>query len=77
MARSERTPVQRGRRRMSPRQILVLVIVVLAALFIVLNRDPVQIRFFTLTVTASLWLLLVVMLVLGAIVGVLVGRRRR
>jgi lipopolysaccharide assembly protein A len=62
---------------MSPRQIVVLVIVVLAALFIVQNRDTVQIGFFTLTVTASLWLLLVIMFVLGAIVGVLVGRRRR
>jgi putative membrane protein len=76
MARSERTPVQRGR-RMSPRRIIVLVIVVLAALFIVQNRDTVQIGFFTLTVTASLWLLLVIMFVLGAIVGVLAGRRRR
>lgn len=70
------TPV-RSRRRITPRQILALVIAVLAVIFIVQNRDPVQIHWFTITLTSPLWLLLVVTIVVGAAVGLLFARRGR
>lgn len=63
-------------RRISPRQIVALVIAALVVIFIVQNREPVDVRLFTLTVTAALWLLLVIMAGLGVIIGMLLARRR-
>jgi putative membrane protein len=63
------------RHGMSPRRILALVVAALTLIFIVQNRDTVQIQFFTLTVTAALWLILVIMVVVGVLIGVLVSRR--
>ncbi|HXV93722.1 MAG TPA: lipopolysaccharide assembly protein LapA domain-containing protein [Pseudonocardia sp.] len=69
-------PVERGR-RITARQIAAIVIAVLVVVFIVQNRDRVRIELFTLTLSAPLWLLLTVMALLGLIVGLLLGRRRR
>jgi uncharacterized integral membrane protein len=75
MTRHERAPVPSGR-RISARQIVALVVAALTVIFILQNRDPVEIRLFTLTVTASLWLLLIIMVGLGVVIGMLLARRR-
>ena len=69
-------PATRPRRRFGTKQIVALVVAVLTLIFIMQNRDAVQIAFFTLTVTAALWFVLLIVLVLGVIVGVLATRRR-
>jgi uncharacterized integral membrane protein len=53
-----------------------LVVAALVVLFIVQNRDIVKIQLFTLSLSAPLWLLLVVMVALGALIGFLLTRRR-
>jgi uncharacterized integral membrane protein len=75
MTRPER-PSAHARRRISPRQIVALVVIALTLIFIVQNRDTVQVHFFGLTVTAALWLLLIIMVALGVIIGMLAGRRK-
>ena len=65
-----------GRRRISPRLIIALVVTALVVIFIAQNRDPVRIQLFVISVTSPLWLLLVVMVVLGVLAGYLLGRRR-
>jgi uncharacterized integral membrane protein len=66
----------RPRRRFSPRLIVALVVVALTLIFMVQNRDIVQIRLFAITLYSPLWLLLVVMAVVGALIGILLTRRR-
>lgn len=56
----------RPRHRFTPRLIVALVVVALTLIFMVQNRDIVQIRLFAITLYSPLWLLLVVMGVLGA-----------
>jgi uncharacterized integral membrane protein len=46
------------------------------AIFIAQNRDPVTIQLFAITLTSQLWLILVVVVVFGAVIGFLLGRRR-
>jgi lipopolysaccharide assembly protein A len=65
-----------GRRRISPRLVIALVVTALVAIFIAQNRDTVRIQLFAVTLTSPLWLLLVIMVVLGVLVGFLLGRRR-
>jgi len=62
--------------RITPHRVLALVIVALVVVFIVQNREPVDVRLFTLTVTATLWLLMVIMTAIGVIIGLLLMRRR-
>lgn len=76
MGKSGGTPVQH-RRRITPRQIAALVIIAVTVIFIVQNRDIMQIHLFALTLTSPLWLLLVVMVGLGGLIGFLLGRRRK
>ncbi len=64
------------RKRVPARLIIGLVVAALIALFIVQNRDTVKIHLFTLSVSAPLWLLLVVMVALGMLIGFLLSRRR-
>lgn len=73
---AEGTPA-RPPRRITSHQIAALVVAALVVIFIAQNRDPVRIQLFTATLTAPLWLLLVVMVGLGVIVGLLLVRRRR
>jgi len=63
--------------KITPRQIAALVIIAVTVIFIVQNRDSVQIHLFALTLTSPLWLLLVVMVGLGGLIGFLLGRRRK
>ncbi|MCE0761517.1 LapA family protein [Pseudonocardia kujensis] len=66
----------RGRRRITARQVVALVVAVLALVFVLQNRDPVGVHLFTLTLSAPLWLLLVVMIAVGLLLGVVLTRRR-
>ncbi len=67
--------VGRGR-RISPKLIVALLVAVLMAIFIAQNRAAVTIQLFTINLTSPLWLILVVVAVLGALIGFLLGRRR-
>ncbi|MFC5952922.1 DUF1049 domain-containing protein [Pseudonocardia lutea] len=69
-------PAGRARRTVSPRLVVALVVMVLALVFVLQNRGPVNVYLFTLTLSAPLWLLLVVMIAVGLLVGVVVTRRR-
>jgi uncharacterized integral membrane protein len=71
----KRSSVHAGR-RIGPRQIVALVVIAVTLIFIAQNRDPVQIHFFTLTVTAAMWFMLIIMVALGLIIGWLATRRK-
>lgn len=77
MAKSAEGTASRPSRRVTPRQIAALVVAVLIVIFIVQNRELVRIQLFTASVTSPLWLVLAVMIVLGALIGFTLGRRRR
>jgi uncharacterized integral membrane protein len=64
--------------RMVPtgRQSAGIALVVLLALFIVVNRDDTSVSFLLVDVTAPLWVTLLVTALVGAAVGFLLSRRR-
>ncbi len=51
----------------SPKAIVGIVIAALAILFILQNRDRVQIDFLVLSFGSPLWLILIIMVILGAL----------
>ncbi|MEU7813835.1 LapA family protein [Pseudonocardia sp. NPDC049154] len=69
-------PTGRGRRRITARWVVALVVAVLTVVFVLQNRDPVNVYLFTLTLSAPLWLLQVVMIAVGLLLGLVVTRRR-
>lgn len=75
MSRPEHPPARSGR-WFGTKQIVALVVAALTLIFILQNRETVHITFFALTVTAALWFVLLIVLVLGVVVGVLVTRRK-
>jgi uncharacterized integral membrane protein len=58
------------------RIIVTAVIIAAVVAFILQNRQDIPVDFLFLTVTMSLWLLIVVFLVLGALLGFMWQRRR-
>lgn len=54
-----------------------LALVGLAAVFIAQNRETQRIHLLWMTVESPMWLLLSAMLLVGAVVGLLLNRRRR
>ena len=58
------------------RIIVTVVIIAAVVAFILQNRQDIPIDFLFMTVTMSLWLLIVVFLVLGAVLGLIWQRRR-
>ena len=78
MVNSPRSEPTSGRRlpAITPGQLLAGVLVVLAVVFIVQNRDRVRINFFTIDVSAPVWLMLTVMVLVGVLIGALIRRRR-
>ncbi|PVY97995.1 DUF1049 domain-containing protein [Actinomycetospora cinnamomea] len=66
-----------GRRRFTSRGVLALVLLVLAVVFVVENRDLTEIRLWIPVVLMPLWAALTITLVIGLVVGLVVGRRRR
>jgi len=69
-------PTAHARRKLGPRQVVAIVVAVLTLIFVLQNRDTVQIAFFTLTVTAALWFVLILVLAIGVLIGVLATRRK-
>jgi uncharacterized integral membrane protein len=56
---------------------LPIVLVILAAVFIGQNRDPISIDLFWLQVRAPLWLILLVAVIVGILIAASGSRRRR
>ncbi|MFI7450023.1 DUF1049 domain-containing protein [Nonomuraea sp. NPDC049714] len=54
---------------------LALVLLVLAIVFILQNRQDAVIQLFMIVVTAPLWITLVVCTAIGILIGALIGRR--
>ncbi|MGI5219595.1 lipopolysaccharide assembly protein LapA domain-containing protein [Nocardia sp. CA-290969] len=63
--------------RISFNQWLAAVLIVLAVVFIVQNRDRVDINFLLVTVTSPMWLVLLVLFLVGTLAGLLIRRRAR
>ena len=62
---------------LSGRQTVALLVVAVAGIFVLQNTDEVTVQFFTVTIAAPLWLVLTALFVVGALVGMLLQRRRR
>lgn len=62
---------------LSGRQTVAVAVALVAAIFVVQNTDEVTVDVFTVSVVAPLWLVLTVQFVIGALVGVLLQRRRQ
>jgi len=56
--------------------VVALLIVVVAVVFIAQNRDRVSIHLLTIDVSAPVWLILTIMVLLGMAVGALLRGRR-
>jgi uncharacterized integral membrane protein len=61
----------------TPRRVVALVLLVLAVVFVVENRDLTEIRLLIPVVLMPLWAALVITLIIGLVVGLIVGRQRR
>src|SRR5215204_1920785 len=68
-------PKQRGV-RVSPKGILILLLLAIALWFVFANTGDTEIKLWVKTVTAPLWLVLLCTFVVGMITGWLVHRRR-
>lgn len=67
----------RGRSfRLTPRRVLAVVLILLAAVFVLQNRRSTSIELFWLSVQAPLWLVLVVIFAVGWVAGFLFERGR-
>jgi uncharacterized integral membrane protein len=64
-------------RRIAARHWLAIILIVLAAIYIVQNTVRHEIHFLWMTVEAATWLVLIVIFLVGVVIGVLLGRRRR
>lgn len=75
---NDRTPAKKGGilSRVSFMQWIALVLVILAVIFVLLNRAHVSINFFGVTVSAPQWLTLIIVFAVGWLTGVLMMRRR-
>jgi uncharacterized integral membrane protein len=63
-------------RRLSPKAIVVAILVVLLLIFVLQNTDDTPIHFLFWNVTTGTWLALVVTFVLGLLLGLLLPRLR-
>jgi lipopolysaccharide assembly protein A len=72
------TKPSRGRsRRIAVRHWLAIILIVVAAIFVVQNTVRHEIHLLWFTVEAATWLVLIVIFFVGVLTGVLLGRRRR
>lgn len=74
---TERAPKPSLLSRITVNQWLALALTVVAVIFIVENRDHVEIQFLPVTVSSPMWLILLIMFLIGLVAGLLVGRRSR
>jgi lipopolysaccharide assembly protein A len=70
-------PSGRRARRLGARHWLAIILIVLAAIFVVQNTVRHEIHLLWVTVEAATWLVLIVIFLVGVVTGVLLGRRRR
>jgi uncharacterized integral membrane protein len=70
-------PSGRRARRLAARHWLAIILIGLAAIFVVQNTVRHEIHLLWVTVEAATWLVLVVIFFVGVVTGVLLGRRRR
>jgi len=63
--------------RFALRYWVAIVLIVLAAIFIIQNRDRQQVHILWISVESPMWLLLTTMLVVGIAIGLLLRRRRQ
>ncbi|MEV0354918.1 LapA family protein [Nocardia sp. NPDC050697] len=76
-AKSESAPPRRSLlARVSAGQWLALVFTVLAVIFVLSNRQRVDIEFLLLTVSSPMWLILLIMFLIGLLSGALLMRRK-
>jgi lipopolysaccharide assembly protein A len=64
-------------RRVAARHWLAIVLVVLAVIFVVQNTVRHEIHLLWVSVEAATWLVLTVIFLVGVVIGLLLGRRRR
>lgn len=65
------------KRRLSPKTILLAVIVAALVWFVLVNRQHTHIKLWLVTVDSPVWLLLLCTFAAGGLVGLLLRRRRR
>lgn len=63
-------------KKISPAQWLGLVIAVLALVFVLTNRQKADVTIYGLDVHGPTWLILLIVLLIGWITGILMGRNR-
>jgi lipopolysaccharide assembly protein A len=63
--------------RIAARHWLAIILVVLAVIFVMQNTARHEIHLLWITVEAATWLVLIVIFVVGVVIGLLLGRRRR
>ncbi|GAB3919057.1 hypothetical protein GCM10011575_29310 [Microlunatus endophyticus] len=61
--------------RVTPRQVIAGVLIVLAVIFIIENRERVEIRLIVPLVSMPLWAVMTVLFVMGGVAGWLLARR--
>ena len=74
---TERAPKPSLLSRITVNQWLALALTVVAVIFIVENRDHVEIQFLPVTVSSPMWLILLIMFLIGLVAGLLIRRRGR
>ncbi|NUP28918.1 MAG: LapA family protein [Nocardia sp.] len=74
---TERAPKPSLLSRITVNQWLALALTVVAVIFIVENRDHVEIHFLPVTVSSPMWLILLIMFLIGLVAGLLIRRRGR
>lgn len=72
---SQRSPDQARGRKVTPRRVIAGVLIVLAVIFIVENREPVEIRLIVPLMTVPLWVALTGLFLVGCVAGWLLARR--
>jgi uncharacterized integral membrane protein len=68
--------LESARRRVPPRLVAAVLLIILAVLFIVMNRDRTNVSFIVFSHQTSLWIALTVAAAGGFLAGFLVSRRR-
>lgn len=67
---------RRQRFRLGPRRIVALVVAVVVVVFVVQNRETVDMHLFTVVISAPLWTAFLLVSALGVLTGYLLTRRR-
>jgi lipopolysaccharide assembly protein A len=70
-------PSGRRARRVAARHWLAIILIVVAAIFVVQNTVRHEIHLLWVTVEAATWLVLIAVFLVGVVTGMALGRRRR